>query len=527
MFGYARLELIGRNVKSIVPSPWREKHDLFLDRYRTSGEAKVIGQPPRALFGLHKQGYAFAMNLTIQERRKENGDKSFIAMIVQTDQDKKEGVVIIREDGTIILITKAVVDMFGYAPLEVLRTNVTIFMNDAYAANHESYLRRYKETGEARIIGTPGRNVPARRKDGSIFPASLTVEEEFVGYEKFFLANIQDTTHLKATIYMDGFGTIQNVDNGIPLLLGYRKDDVIGRNIKNIMPPPYNQYHDMYLERFRRTKISNILRSTEGRVLPAVHADGSIVQIRAIITRVDNNEGANANMLFKGVIQRMDSVGRATIRQGFNDNDYIEISKDGFIKDISRSLLNQLGYNQEHSLDEFIGQSIEIIIPPLPSRPNLAKEYWIPKCLSAPDYNFYTLCVNKNYALIPFTINCTMKTADTLIVRFKDISGIDAIISIDEVGTVLAFNEDAFLLLGHDQDETIGRNIKFILAKEIADQHDGFLERYKNTRVKRVVGVARTLNTIHRDQSVMPIEIQVKIQQIPSKSKKLTDIIGY
>ena len=47
MFGWNRNELLGRNVKLLVPSPYREKHDQFLDRYRTSGNAKVIGQPPR------------------------------------------------------------------------------------------------------------------------------------------------------------------------------------------------------------------------------------------------------------------------------------------------------------------------------------------------------------------------------------------------------------------------------------------------------------------------------------------------
>ncbi len=116
-----------------------------------------------------------------------------------------------------------------------------MLMIDAYAANHESYLRRYKETGEAKVIGTAGRNVPARRKDGTIFPAALTVEEMILGYDKFFMANIQDTSSLKATIYIDGFGIVQNVDQGISKLLGYHKDAIIGKNIKSIQPPPYNQ----------------------------------------------------------------------------------------------------------------------------------------------------------------------------------------------------------------------------------------------------------------------------------------------
>ncbi len=121
LFGYLRSELIGRNVKSIVASPWKERHDFFLDRYKSTGEAKVVNQPARTLFGMHKIGYTIAVNLTVQERRKENGDKSFVAMLVQVDAEKKEGVIIIRENGIIVMISKAVTDIFGYTPTELLR----------------------------------------------------------------------------------------------------------------------------------------------------------------------------------------------------------------------------------------------------------------------------------------------------------------------------------------------------------------------------------------------------------------------
>jgi two-component system sensor kinase FixL len=45
VFGYSRNEILGRNIKLIVPSPWKEKHDGILSRYRATGIAKVIGKP--------------------------------------------------------------------------------------------------------------------------------------------------------------------------------------------------------------------------------------------------------------------------------------------------------------------------------------------------------------------------------------------------------------------------------------------------------------------------------------------------
>ena len=162
-------------------------------------------------------------------------------MIVQTDKDSLDGTIVIDEVGTVIMISKNVETLFGYKAFEVLRTNVTIFMIDAFAANHDGYLKRYNETGEARVIGTAGRNVPARRKDGTTFPVSLNVAEDYIAGERYYVAKIIDTSNVIATIYINGFGAIQNCDQGITTLLGYFKEDLIGKNIKNIMPPPYNQ----------------------------------------------------------------------------------------------------------------------------------------------------------------------------------------------------------------------------------------------------------------------------------------------
>ena len=86
--------------------------------------------------------------------------------------------------------------MFGYTPDEMLGKNVNMIMPSEYAVNHDQYLRNYLKTGVAKVIGI-GREVQARRKDGSIFPVDLSVAEVKQGSRRLFIGIIRDITRRK------------------------------------------------------------------------------------------------------------------------------------------------------------------------------------------------------------------------------------------------------------------------------------------------------------------------------------------
>lgn len=66
LFGYAQADVIGRNVKLLMPDPDRRQHDGYLDHYRATGERKVIGQM-RVVTGQRRNGETFPLELSVGE----------------------------------------------------------------------------------------------------------------------------------------------------------------------------------------------------------------------------------------------------------------------------------------------------------------------------------------------------------------------------------------------------------------------------------------------------------------------------
>jgi PAS domain S-box-containing protein len=102
----------------------------------------------------------------------------------------------IDDMGRIERVNPAVQKLFGYSPEELLGENVRILMPSPTREEHDSYLKNYRETRIAKVIGI-GREVVALRKDGTCFPAELAVSEMFLGGKPYFSGVIRDISDRK------------------------------------------------------------------------------------------------------------------------------------------------------------------------------------------------------------------------------------------------------------------------------------------------------------------------------------------
>ena len=108
-----------------------------------------------------------------------------------------EAMIVIDERGITRSFSATAERLFGWSAAEVVGKNVSVLMPTPYRQEHDSYLQRYRDTGERRIIGI-GRIVVGERKDGSTFPMELAVGEAQVRGERFFTGFVRDLTERRS-----------------------------------------------------------------------------------------------------------------------------------------------------------------------------------------------------------------------------------------------------------------------------------------------------------------------------------------
>jgi two-component system sensor kinase FixL len=79
LFGYAEEEIAGQNISVLMPSPHREQHDRYIERYLATGDRKIIGIG-REVNALRKDGSAFPVRLAVGEMSVD-GQPQFIGIV--------------------------------------------------------------------------------------------------------------------------------------------------------------------------------------------------------------------------------------------------------------------------------------------------------------------------------------------------------------------------------------------------------------------------------------------------------------
>jgi two-component system CheB/CheR fusion protein len=205
LYRYTSGEAIGQSVKLIVPEDRAEEFATIMAQLRC-GESVEQLETERVC----KDGRRLPVALTVSSVRDSSGKVVSASVIARDISERKraeqelrdreehlqailntavDAIITIDQRGIIQSVNPAAEQMFGYAASEMVGQNVKMLMPAPYHEEHDRYLADYLRTGVKKIIGI-GREVLARRDDGSTFPVDLAVSE--IPHLKLFTGMIRD-----------------------------------------------------------------------------------------------------------------------------------------------------------------------------------------------------------------------------------------------------------------------------------------------------------------------------------------------
>ncbi len=207
MFGYRPEQLLGQNVKLLMPDPYHTEHDQYLHNYLSSGQKKVIGIG-REVLGLRNDGVSFPIELAVSEMlvdgaqkftgivRDISSRKQAEAQFQQVVESAPNGMLMINPQGKITLVNKQVEQMFGYTREEMLGQPVEILIPERFRAAHPTLRSGYFSAPTSRVMGA-GRELFGLHKNGHEFPVELGLNPIDTPTGKLALASIVDISTRK------------------------------------------------------------------------------------------------------------------------------------------------------------------------------------------------------------------------------------------------------------------------------------------------------------------------------------------
>ncbi|CAB9501928.1 Receptor-type guanylate cyclase gcy [Seminavis robusta] len=573
-FGYdSPSDLVGQNVKCIVGEAHSKFHNMYLQKYKETGETRLIGTL-RELPAKKKDGTEFPAQLGIQ--RVERDDKNNPLMVAfirdislqkKTDEDQRiraaildtafDSMFAINQTGTIQMVNKAAVEQFGYdSPSDLIGKNVKIIVGEAHSKFHDMYLQRYKETGETRLIGTL-RELPAKKKDGTEFPAQLGIQrvERDDKNNPLMVAFIRDISLQKKTLEdqriraaildtafdsmlaIDLTGTIQMVNKAAVTTFGYDSpSDLVGQNVKCIVGGLDNQFHDMYLQRYKDTGQARLIGTL--RELSAKKKDGSEFPVVLGIQRVERDDKSNPLMVafISDITLQKKTQEDQRIRSAILDaafDSMFAIDLQGTIQLVNKVALAKFGYDFPSDL---VGQNVKCIVGGDHAKfhdeyLNRYKETGETRLIGTlrelsarkKDGSEFPAVIGiqrverddkNNPLMVAFIRDITLqkKTQQDQKVRSAILdAAFDSMFAIDLAGKIEMVNKAALSIFGYDtEEELVGQNVNSIVGGGHSKLHDEYLRRYKETGEAKLIGTLRELSARRKDGTEFPAVVGIQ-----------------
>lgn len=332
IFGFTAAEMKGQSITKVIPKELLEEESYILSRLRRgeriehyeteritkTGRRIVVSltsSPVRDAQGIIIGAAKIARDIT--ERKKAEEAQLLLAAVVESSDD---AIITKTLDGTITSWNKSAEKMYGYTPSEVIGKPVTMLMPEGRKNEEPAIIARLRKGEKIDHYETV-----RKRKDGTLIDISLTVSPitddkgRIIGASKIardisgrkqaeeprlrLAAVVESSDDAIVSKTLDG--TITSWNKGAEQIFGFKAQEMIGRNIRELFPEDRLHEEDHVIEQIRRGKkiehFETVRKTKSGRfidisltVSPIKDSLGSVIGASKIARDITQQKRAEA-----------------------------------------------------------------------------------------------------------------------------------------------------------------------------------------------------------------------------------------
>ena len=462
-----------------------------------------------------------------------------------------EGIITIDEQGIIESFNPAAARIFGYAPAEIVGQNVNLLMPNPHHSRHDGYLSAYVTTGSKKIIEN-GLEIEGLRKNGAIFPISLSVSELSLGQQRLFTWIVSDITErvraeqaLRAErdfatqvmnamseglTVIDAEGRFEYVNPAYARLIGRSPQALLGRAPAEFTHPTGQTA--LALARERRltgatTTYESVLLHADGHAVPVLITgapylrDGGYAGSIAVITDITERK-------------RADGVLRAMRTQNLLLAQAVDAATEGITITDPRQPDNPVVYANPafahitgYSLEEVVGRNCRFLQGPESGGPELerlrraianrqsaavtmlnyrkdGKPFWNELKISPIFTEDGELL---NFVGIQTDSSERRQTAHRLQAVLDTVG--EGILSADATGTIVMINPEAERIFGYTAGELLGQSLTVLMPEGNWNPYQADMDRYLSSETPRALGKRLELEGLRKNRQIFPIETYI------------------
>ncbi len=313
MYGYTAEELLGHSWKMLYSKKQlRLIEEICLPKLRSSGQWQ--GE----LLGLRKDGTNVPVEMSLSLLMNlDNSSDGLVCTCRDTTERKRaeerfrqavesapSGMIMIDSQGRIILTNKAISQLFGYSPDELIGTSIEQLVPHRFRSKHPAQRSQFFANPHPRKMGA-GRDLFGLHKNGTEVPVEIGLNPFKTEDGSFVLASVIDITARKleeerfrlvvettpnGMIMVDTSGKIVLVNQLIESLFGYSRAELLGQQIEILVPLPFRKEHPHYRATYFAQQTKSRIMG-KGRELCGLHKDGHEISIEVGLNPIETQEG--------------------------------------------------------------------------------------------------------------------------------------------------------------------------------------------------------------------------------------------